>query len=228
MDASTSQERMDRWKSLLSGQDSKGARGAALRRSGPVNLLTGVWLHAAARAEQGLELTGLERSILEPLQRVLGEGEVSAVGRLYREQRGEEGLAVALVPQAVTSRSLQQGYGLEEYRAALTELLPQIMAMPNMAVVDRDRLAAGEGIDTPEFTAALAEYGYGVTGFTGAGDDEASDQAVAPFRARLEWGGFHCYEAAGDQGGGRDEIYWTCASNATDYQHTTRTGPVLV
>ncbi|MFI1622498.1 hypothetical protein ACH4VT_36890 [Streptomyces lydicus] len=34
----------------------------------------------AARGEQGLELTELERSILAPLQEVLGEEEVRAVG----------------------------------------------------------------------------------------------------------------------------------------------------
>ncbi|MFI6150973.1 hypothetical protein [Streptomyces sp. NPDC051109] len=157
-----------------------------------MNLLTGVWLHAAARAEQGLELTEFEGSLLAPMQGVLGGEEVGAVGRVYREERAGDWLA-ALLPQAVTSRSLSQGISLEEYKAALTELLPKIAAMPNMAVVDRARLAAGESVDSPEFTAALARHGYGVTGFTGPGEDEAAVGArenTTPVAARLEWDNF--------------------------------------
>ncbi|KPI23485.1 hypothetical protein OV450_7407 [Actinobacteria bacterium OV450] len=223
--ASSSTDRVERWRALLSGTDSSGIWGQALRKSGEVNLLTGVWLHAAARAEQGFELTALERSVLEPLEKVVGAQEVRAVGRVYREHRGD-GKPVALVPRVVTERSLKEGFGQEAYRAALVELLPQIMALPNVAVVDRARLADGEAFDSPEFTAALAESGFGITGFTGAGDGDpyASAAQADSFHAVLEWDRFVCHEPVGDQGGGRDEIYWTAASNATRYQHTTRTG----
>ncbi|MFJ5801461.1 hypothetical protein [Streptomyces decoyicus] len=216
-------QRLERWRALLSGAGVKEAEGARLRRGGAESVLFGVWLHAAARVGQGLELTELERSILAPLCGVLGEEEVLAIGQLYLEQRAEGG-SVAALSQAVVSRSLQEGFGPEEYKAALAERLPQIAELPNVAVVDRAKLAAGEDVDTPEFTAALAEYGYGVTAFTGKDDEKAGAQMNGPFRARLEWRRFFCDEAVGDQGGGRDEIYWTAASNATGYQHTTRTG----
>ncbi|MER7468876.1 hypothetical protein [Streptomyces sp. NPDC097981] len=216
--------RLEGLRASLSGGEGQGVRGRRLRRNGAVNLLTGVWLHAAARAEQGLELTELERGILEPLQEVLGE-EVLDIGRVYREQRAAVGVT-AVVPQVVASRSLSDGFGLEEYKAALTELLPQITALPNVAVLDRAKLASEEVIDTPEFTAAMADYGFGVTGFTGEGDDDLGVQSAPSFRARLEWAGFGCDEPVGDQGGGRDEIYWTSAANAQGYQLTTRTGEV--
>ncbi|WP_331738872.1 hypothetical protein [Streptomyces sp. NBC_01276] len=218
--------RVERWRALLSGADGKGVKGEAMRGSGAVNLLTGVWLHAAARAEQGLELTELELSILAPVQGVLSEEEVGAVGRVYREERGGDGLA-AVLPQAVTSRSLSQGFSLEEYKAALTELLPQIAAMPNVAVVDRAKLAAGENVDSPEFTAALARHRYGVTGFTAPSDGDAAvgtQENTRPFYAVLEWDRFICIEPAGDQGGGRDEIYWTASANTQGYGATSRTG----
>ncbi|WP_280300274.1 hypothetical protein [Nocardia abscessus] len=219
-DEATRSQRVQRWRTWLSGADAEGAAGNGRRGGSSTNLLVGVWLHAAARAEQGLELTELERTILGPWQDRLGE-EVREAGRVYREQRDGDG-PVAVLPQAVTSRSLQEGFTVKEYQQVLAELLPQILAAPNIAVVDRAKLATGEKLTTPEYTAALGEYGYGVVGCT----DRTSPQAGVssePFRARLEWNGFLCYRAVGDQGGGKDEIYWTAACNATDYQHTTRT-----
>ncbi|MEU2795466.1 hemopexin repeat-containing protein [Streptomyces sp. NPDC007117] len=219
--------RLERWRALLSGTNvtADGPRVDRAVRSGPVNLLMGVWLHATARLEQEAELTGLERSLLEPLCRVLGEEEVRAVGALYREQR--ETRSVTVVPQSVAFRSLAEGYEPEDFRSALVELLPLIGAMPNLAVVDPAVLAQGRSVDDERSTAALGEYGYGVTGFTGEapGQTEHSGppRAGTSFRARLEWDSFYCKKAVGDQWGGRDEIYWTAACNAAGYGHTTRT-----
>jgi hypothetical protein len=215
-------QRVERLRARLSSPGDPEPAGEQAGRELP-SLLFGVWLHAAARAEQGVELTEFERSILNPLQEALGEEEVSAFGRVYREVR-TEGRPVALVPEAVTSRGLEEGYGLEEYAAAMVERLPQIAAAPNLAVVEPARLAAGEDVATPAFAAATARYGFGVTAFTGPVDQEAVLRASTAFRARLEWGTFYCTKAVGDQGGGKDEIYWTAASNATGYTHTTRTG----
>jgi hypothetical protein len=216
-------QRLKRWQALLSGASVMEAGAVRPRRGGSGSVLFGVWLHAAARAGQGVELTELERSILAPLCGVLGEEEVLAIGNIYREQRAGGG-SVTSVPQAVVSRSFEEGFGPEEYKAALAERLPQIANMPNVAVMDRAKLTSGEEVSTPEFTAAMAEHGYGVIGFTGKADENAGARMNGPFRARLEWRDFYCYRAVGDQGGGKDEIYWTAASNTTDYTHTTRTG----
>ncbi|MEU6313803.1 hypothetical protein [Streptomyces sp. NPDC047014] len=215
--------RLERWQALLSGTG-EGLRTQAVRRGGPVNLMTGVWLHAAARYEQGLELTELEQALLEPLKRVLGEEEVRGIGSLYLGQRRRG--AVALVPQTVARRDLEQGFTREQYWTAVRELVPLIGAMPNMAVMDAAVLASGEAGDSPQFTAALGEYGFGVTGYLSETGSEETNAARShtSFRARLEWSSFYCHKAVGDQWGGRDEIYWTAACNAADYQHTTRTG----
>lgn len=55
-----------------------------------------------------------------------------AIGRVYREQRGE-GRPASLVQQAVTSESLHKGFAREAYRTTVSELLPQLMALPNVA-----------------------------------------------------------------------------------------------
>jgi hypothetical protein len=67
-------------------QKAQEAKAQRLYKQGPVNLMTGVLLHAAARADQGLELTELERSALSPLERVLGTEFLRSLGRIYHQQ----------------------------------------------------------------------------------------------------------------------------------------------
>ncbi|NBE99612.1 hypothetical protein FE391_39410 [Nonomuraea sp. KC401] len=218
-------QRLERWQALLSGQGLQAAQQAharRLRKQGPVNLMTGVLLHAAARADQGLELTELERSVLAPLERVLGTDHLHAMGRIYHQQLSG-GRSAEIVPTSVSSRPLQQGFDEQAYKAAFAEMLPLVATMPNLAVVNRAHLTDGQGFDSAEFTAALAEHGFGVTGFSGADDETADPAARAPFHAKLEMQSFFCHKAVGDQGGGRDEIYWTAAANATDFERTLRT-----
>ncbi|WP_424211039.1 hemopexin repeat-containing protein [Streptomyces sp. BI20] len=221
---------LERWRAGWTGADSAvGTAGAGRRRkTPPVRLLSGVWAHAAARAEQGLELTAWEKSILAPLQDVLGVEHVAAMGRVYREERAKG--AIPSLPEVLASRPLDQGFDLPEYHKALGELLPVILAQPNVSIQDVSALVSGKVVDPPEFTAALAEYGFGVTGFSGPDTtpEEASRttfgvRPTGSYRTRMEWVEFECIEAVGDQGGGKDEIYWTAASNAHGYHHTTRT-----
>ncbi|MFD8789443.1 hypothetical protein [Streptomyces vinaceus] len=216
--------RLERWRELFAGTAGERAGARRVRVNGETNVLSGVWLHAAARAEQGLELTPFEEQILTPLREVLGEEEVFGIGRVYRDQVAARA-EIAILPRSVTSRSLKDGFTRDDYAAAVREIGPLVAALPNVARVDRSKLAAGEDIDTEEFKAAAAEYGHGITVFTGEPDDErAGALAAGDFRAQLEFRTFDCHKAAGDQGGGKDEIYWTAASNSTDYQQTTRTG----
>jgi hypothetical protein len=83
------EQRIGRWQALLEGTSSCDGTAARARKRGPTNLLLGVWLHAATRAEQGLDLTDFEATVLAPLSNVFGDGEVNAVGRLYGEQRAK-------------------------------------------------------------------------------------------------------------------------------------------
>ncbi|MEU1737527.1 hemopexin repeat-containing protein [Streptosporangium sp. NPDC020145] len=225
--AFTAEERtrhLERWQAVLSGQGLRQAQEAKAQRlykRGPVNLMTGVLLHAAARADQGLELTDLERSVLAPLERVLGTDYLHGLGRIYHQQLSG-GRSAQAVPQAVSSRPLRDGFDEQSYKAAFAEMLPLMAEMPNLAMVDRKHLADGQVLDTEEFTAAMAEYGFGVTGFAGPDDDTAARSGES-FHAKLELDTFYCHKAVGDQGGGRDEIYWTVVAAATGYGRSLRT-----
>ncbi|MGW0394387.1 hypothetical protein ACWDYJ_26565 [Streptomyces sp. NPDC003042] len=223
VDGTGTAARLERWREMLSGRGGEQSGARRLRTDGETNVLSGVWLHAAARAEQGLELTPFEEGLLGPLREVLGDEEILGVGRVYREQVAARS-QIEILPRSVTSRSLKEGFTQADYTAAIREIGPLVAALPNVAVVDRARLEAGEGIDTAEFKASLAEYGHGITVFTGDSDEgTAGALAAGDFHARLQFRTFFCRKAAGDQGGGRDEIYWTAASNTLGYEHTTRT-----
>ncbi|MFG2484999.1 hypothetical protein ACGFSI_19865 [Streptomyces virginiae] len=239
------QERLERWRRMLAGEPAVASGRPQRRRNPETNWATGVWLHAAARAEMGLELTAWEQAFLAPLADVLGEEEVRAMGRAYREQR--DAGAVALVPQAVTERSFDEPFTSEEAAAHMRAVGELAAGLSNVASVNRTRLLAGEQLETPEFTEAAAACGYGLTLFGGAefgaaevgqesagadGEAQAAGGVAADgmppgsltsFRARLQWDGFRCHEAAGDQWSTADEIYWTAACSTVGYKHTTRT-----
>ncbi|WP_162952473.1 hypothetical protein [Streptomyces hundungensis] len=118
-------------------------------------MLTGVWLRAAARAEQGLELTEFEDGLLAPFLDVLGEQDIFALGRVYREQVATAGSA-ATVPRSVSEWSLKDGYTVEEYARSAAEVGERAMAQPNVAVIDRAGLRhEQERRDSDEFLAAV-------------------------------------------------------------------------
>ncbi|MBE1586665.1 hypothetical protein ACFPOI_50895 [Nonomuraea angiospora] len=57
-----------------------------LRQSPAANTLIGAALHAAARREQGLELTELEQLLVGAMGTVLAEEEITEFGRIYQEE----------------------------------------------------------------------------------------------------------------------------------------------
>ncbi|WP_455771097.1 hypothetical protein [Streptomyces griseoluteus] len=227
------QERLDRWRRMLAGAPAVASRRRQRLQNPETNVATGVWLHTAARAETGRELSEWEQSFLAPLVGVLGQGEVWAVGQAYREQR--DAGTVALVPQTVVRRDLDEPFTPEEVAARIRAVGELAAGQPNVAWVNRTRLLAGEQLETDAFSDAADAYGYGLTLFNGAQFGTAMQEQTdgsapvdgsasnTPFRAKLEWAGFRCRQAAGDQWGGDDEIYWTAACQSHNYKFHTRT-----
>ncbi|MFE0351250.1 hypothetical protein [Streptomyces griseoluteus] len=115
------QERLDRWRRMLAGAPAVASRRRQRLQNPETNVATGVWPHTAARAETGRELSEGEQSFLAPLAGVLGQGEVWAVGQAYREQR--DAGTVALVPQTVVRRDLDEPFTPEEVAEYLAEQL---------------------------------------------------------------------------------------------------------
>ncbi|MFI1067731.1 hypothetical protein ACH4TC_38355 [Streptomyces spororaveus] len=228
---STEQDRLERLGSMLAGQRAQGRAGRLLGRATCGNVLLGAMLHGADRERQGQTPTDLEQLLLDALKTAVSEEEAQQWGRVYRETVAAQGGGPQLVPQTISSRPVEQGYGFEDLRKDFPELVAEALAAPNVQIVDPHALTPGEPED-PAFIEAMGQAGFAVTAYGrsepapteqgtaakgGGGQDReggggpAGTVAALPFRVRLELDNFYVARAVGDQGGGRDEIYWTAA-----------------
>ncbi|MFJ7148909.1 hypothetical protein ACIQVT_11985 [Streptomyces sp. NPDC100445] len=219
----TAAERLDLVRETVQGFKGARAQSRSARRRGlsrGQNLLLGAALHAAARFDQGLEPTELEASLLEALRAAAeDDAEVASWGRVFAEQRTARGGA-EIFPTAVNALDAKRGYELADLRADLEAVTAEIVAQPNMAVVDVTRAAPGESADSEEFVQALAEYGGGVSVLTTPEDFLPAGQAEAmgalPEYLALRTSYFRC-EKRSSEPSGKDEIYWAIAAG-TDHQ----------
>ncbi|MFB0629537.1 hypothetical protein [Streptomyces sp. AB3(2024)] len=232
----TEQERLERLRGLLSGQrtQDRAARALTLGQGGSGNMLLGALLHGADRLRQGQTPTDLEQILLNAVGAQLSGAETQQWGRVYRELVDAQG-RVALLPERITSRPVTQGYSMADLRQDLPRLQADALACPTVQIVSPAVAASGQPED-PAFIEAMAETGFAVTAFadvtepltaTGAadagigqsgeapagGESEDGSRAATTFRMKLEMESFYVNRAVGDQGGGRDEIYWTAATS---------------
>ncbi|MFE2246062.1 hypothetical protein [Streptomyces lavendulae] len=239
--AFTESERLDRLRGLLSGGREEECAGRAGGPDSYGHLLTGVMLHGADRWRQGQEPTALEKLLLDAVGSVLSEEETKAWGGVYREVSSES--RMALLPRAFVDRPVESGYGLEDLRRDLPEIVAEAMAAGNTQIID-PRTPARETND-PAFLAAMRAAKLGITAFAPTGErllpDAASSAASEegapeapedperadgqegaegregrsgpPYRVRILAESFYVHKAVGDQWGGRDEIFWTAAGS---------------
>ncbi|MEU5582995.1 hypothetical protein ABZ791_35970 [Streptomyces huasconensis] len=210
LSTTTTEERLDRLRGQLSGRRSVRAADRRMRLGRAQNLFVGVTLHAAARRDQGMELTGLEELLLGAAGRVLGEEEIAGFGRVYQEETSTA--AAELFPEMMVGRPLSKGYASEDLIADLPRLEEEIAAQPNASIVRVDELAPDAPLDSKEFSQALAEHGGGITVVLGpAGTGRGVDGADAA-SVKLSLKDFRCLRASGEAG--RDEIYWTSSAGS--------------
>ncbi|MER0484599.1 hypothetical protein ABR737_40810 [Streptomyces sp. Edi2] len=222
---------MEKLRGLLMGTRSGSRVEQALGQGSKGNVLFGAALHAADRLRAGKPATDLEQKVLGVLRAALSDAEIKQWGEVYREAVTKLG-TLAVVPEVITSRSVNTGYSFADLKAGFAPVAAEHMARANAQVVDREALAAGGGFDSPAFRAGTRAAGFGVTVFnspeaptalTADGTEDTADteaaagELAAPptFRAKLELESFYVHRAVGDQGGGKDEIYW-CASSTSD------------
>ncbi|MCX4547179.1 hypothetical protein [Streptomyces sp. NBC_01565] len=214
----TAAERLEKVRETLEGfqgarAGSRVARRLALSRG--QNLLIGAALHAAARLDKGLEPTELEELLLQMLRAGADDdAEVGSWGRLFAEQRSARG-GVKVFPGVINQLDVSTGYGMEELRADLAEVTPEIVAQPNVEIVDVTKTTPGEEKDSPEFLQALAEYGTGITVLTTP--EERQERAPAPgwpLQVHLAPHTFYCERRSNEVG--HDEIYWALSAG-TDH-----------
>lgn len=226
---STEQDRLERLRGLLSGSRAKEGVGRALGQGGFGNVLVGAMLHGADRVRQGHEPTDLEKLVLDAVGTVLSEEELKAWGGVYREVV-DGGGRLAVVPQTFASRSVEEGYSIEDLRGDLPQMIADAMAAPNVQIIDPR--AADRHEDTPEFLAAMRESKFAVTAFgvpgetfgiddapqdgttqaTGEGGESTDGGVAQSYGAKLEAESFYVERVVGDQGGGKDEIFWTASA----------------
>ncbi|MFF1561774.1 hypothetical protein [Streptomyces sp. NPDC058279] len=178
-------------------------------------MLIGAALHAADRLRRGHAATDLERELLQALRAAMTDAEIKEFGRVYRESVDKLGRLDA-VPEVITSRAVSSGYSVADLKADFPAMAQECMARANMSVVDSEVLAAGGTVDSPSFTSATREAGFGATAarMTPAGQAQPSPAPTYPVKLELE--SFYVERAVGDGfTGGKDEIYW-CVTASSD------------
>lgn len=204
----TQAERLERLRGQLQGHPAVGTRAAQRTQPGPgSNLLLGVMLHAAARLEAGLELTDLEARMLAPLRLLMSEDDVRDFGRVYREETAARSTA-AVLPQTLTSRTVADGYAMEDLVKDLPALREEILGQDNVSVVDLSTATLqNDTYDSAQFIAGQAAYGYGATLVTASAPPEEQPGVNASFMARVDMHAFYC-EDESNEATVDDEIYW--------------------
>lgn len=217
--ASTPAERTARLQAILDGT----TRSRSVQHSRSTNLLFGVALHAAAKADQaGGPLTDLERLLHDALGRLLPAEEVAAAGRAFTQAQSRAG-GLPLFPPQVAVLPVTGSYDRDQLLADIPVIGAQVMAQPNCNVITLSDLEAGRDLSTPEFLAGMEEYGGGLTVITSgrARSGRKLERGVSLWPKR-----FRCQKRTGDSiTGPSDEIYWMAGGGSDTGDKTTFASP---
>ncbi|MFC6635740.1 hypothetical protein [Microbulbifer taiwanensis] len=210
---STREERMARLRAQVNGT----AKSRSLGTADTGNFLMGLALHACARSNEGLKLSGLEQLLFTGLKRLLPADELAEMGRVYEQARAR---GAAAFPAEVTRLAVSDSYGGADFRGDLVSLGERVLLQPNCSVVDMASLPQGAELDSPEFITAMREQGCGLTVVVDS--TQPRSQLVPPpddVTVRLRY--FDCIKGTGDSFfGPSDEIYWGCGTGS-DAQSVT-------
>ncbi|THA47115.1 hypothetical protein [Streptomyces sp. A1136] len=214
----TAEQRLERLTASLSGtprvQGKESRAERRLRMNRPANILVGVLLHAAARLGEGLPLTDLEQSLIDRVGKLVPAKELPLFGKAYREACANG--PIAILPEAITSLPLETGYTKADLAAAMPALVKEVTAQPNVRIIDVSEIDDSSRIDTEEFTAALAEYGRGITILTAPPLPEVSQ---APLSARVRMHKMYCVDNSKEVG--KDEVYWAVSAGSDTTSKTS-------
>ncbi|MCZ1005475.1 hypothetical protein [Streptomyces lydicus] len=216
----TEPERLERLRAQLRGEPVSKKSASMTPSSRGANLLLGVLLHGAARLEAGLTPTDLEARLAGPVRELLSEEEVRDFGRVYAE---EEAARSKVFPDVFVGRPLPQGYTLDNLVEDLPALREEILAQPNVKVIDLDAPGGEGGAESEEFARATAAYGYGATVITSSAHAQTaqSAQAVPKVMAKVWLDRFHMHTGSDEIGD--EEIYWATAGAADGGARQTMT-----
>ncbi|MFJ7063575.1 hypothetical protein ACIQVA_39020 [Streptomyces microflavus] len=218
----TPEERLARLRANL-GDDPKVSRSAnRMRMNRPANVLAGATLHAAARQEAGLELSDLEQGLVEVMRAFVTDEEIAGCGQAWRQASAST--TASLFPQQITALPVETPYAFEDLAADLPGLAAQILAQPNVSIVNLAESGPGGGVDTPD--TAAAEYGGSAVTVITAPRDGAQPLATTS-TVKVTLREFQCLRNTNDQWGGADEIYWVAGSGGDMGDQGTYRSPVF-
>ncbi|WP_395292981.1 hypothetical protein ACF9IK_04795 [Kitasatospora hibisci] len=182
----------------------------------PCNVLAGVMMHAAARRDQGLALSDLEQGLVDVLGVFVSDEEISAAGRIWR--KASPSTSAQLFPAVVTALPVEIAYTFDDLAADLPGLAAEILAQPNVNIVDVSTLESDGSVDTAEDVDAMTEYGgSAVTVLTGPALDESARAALTGVNIVPK--SFSCVRSTPGEAG-NDEIYWVCGAGSDTEQQT--------
>ncbi|MFD9452570.1 hypothetical protein ACFWBC_05705 [Streptomyces sp. NPDC059985] len=150
--------------------------------------------------------------MVAPLRLLLSQEEVHDFGRLYREENAARTTA-AVMPDVLTTRTVADGYAMEDLVKDLLAQRGQVLGQANVSVVDLSTSPQQDAtFDTAEFIAGQAAHGYGATFVTSSAPPPEQEPGVnASFLARVDLHAFRC-EDESNEGSAADEIYWGASS----------------
>ncbi|GGP75628.1 RICIN domain-containing protein [Streptomyces melanogenes] len=204
----TREERVTRLRTLLSEARADTRWASRLRANRNSNILIEIALHAAARLSEGLPLSDLEQDLVDQMARVVSVEEVAEYGKLYKDAPavGE------LFPAGVARIELERSYSMADYAADQEILVRDILAQPNVNIIDLSSLPRGAQLNSPdseEFVAAMGEYGSALTVITGP---PPGVEALAPSTFTLRAHKFMSVRGSNEIGA--DEFYWASGAGS--------------
>ncbi|OJT17411.1 hypothetical protein BO221_45685 [Archangium sp. Cb G35] len=209
MTVTTSTERLERLRAQLSDARATTRSTQRMTLSRSSNMMIGIALHASARLKNGLPLSDLEQRVVDAMRTVLPEEEIKEYGALYQQRRASRS-AAELFPDAITRLPVETGYTWAQLTQDAPALGKDVLAQPNVRVVNIAQRPPGQGSDDEAFTEALAQYGGGITLLRGEPLTGAARET--PIYVKMRFSHFHCDRESGESG--RDEIYWVSAAGA--------------
>ncbi|MFI0712648.1 hypothetical protein ACH4SK_18785 [Streptomyces inhibens] len=121
--------------------------------------------------------------------------------------------APQLFPDTLATRGLAEGYSKADLLKDLPNLGEDMVAQPNVSLVDLAQRGENDALDSPEFVQGMADYGIGVTVVYSSQPETETATTETPVHVRLGFQKFVCIRDTPEAT--RDEIYWVYgASNA--------------
>ncbi|MFD4926180.1 hypothetical protein ACFWNE_33390 [Streptomyces goshikiensis] len=146
----------------------------------------------------------------------LSEEEIREFGRVY-EQENTARATASVFPATLTERTIDQGYEFADLARDVPALRGESGTQPNLNVVALDHLEDGADPDSPEFVAALGNYGYDVTLVTASDHHDTAGEEPETAATRetvvMELRNFRCIRESSEWSGS-DEIYFSTAASS--------------